>query len=68
VCAQYRSRGHTIYCDAGQPNDLTLFLNYESREGGDDLVRDPSLAEAIEGGGVISEPLATWPDEAEVAP
>jgi len=31
-------------------------------------VRDPSLAEAIEGGGVISEPLATWPDEAEVAP
>jgi len=41
-----------MYRDADKPNDLTLSLNYESRERTDELMRDPSLAEAMQRGGV----------------
>ena len=59
--------GHTIYRDADKPNDLTISLNHESRERADEFMRDPSLAEAMQRGGVISDPRATWLEEAEVA-
>jgi len=65
--AKYGCLGHTIYRDADKPNDLTLSLNYESRERADEFMRDPSLAEAVQRGGVISEPRATCLEEAEVA-
>jgi quinol monooxygenase YgiN len=67
VRAKYGCLGHTIYRDADKPNDLTLFMRYESRERADEFMRDPSLAEAMQRGGVISEPSATWLEEAEVA-
>ena len=67
VRAKYGCHGHTIYRDADNPNDLTLFLKYESRERADEFMRDPSLAEAMQRGGVISEPRATWLEEAETS-
>jgi quinol monooxygenase YgiN len=67
VRAMYGCQGHTIYRDADKPNDLTLFLKYESRERADEFMRDPSLTEAMQRGGVIGEPRATWLEEAEVA-
>ncbi len=65
VRAKYGCRGHTIYRDADKPNDVTIVMDYESRERADEFMRDPSLAEAMERGGVISEPRATWVEKAE---
>jgi len=65
VRAKYGCRGHTIYRDADKPNDVTIVMDNESRERADEFMRDPSLAEAMERGGVISEPRATWVEKAE---
>src|SRR5665647_1204059 len=65
VRAKYGCRGHTIYRDADKPNDVTIVMDYESRERADEFMRDPSLAAAMERGGVISEPRATWVEKAE---
>ncbi len=67
VRAKYGCLGHTIYREADKPNDLTVYMTYESRERAEGLMRDPSLAEAMERGGVISEPRATWLEEAETS-
>jgi len=67
VRAKYGSTGHTIYRSADNPNDLTLIIEYESRERADEFMRDPSLAEAMKRGGVVSEPSFTWLEEAEVS-
>lgn len=64
---RFRCLGHPIYRDADKPNDLTLFMRYESRERADELMRDSSRAAAMQRGGVISEPRATWLEEADVA-
>ena len=60
VRAKYGCSRHTIYRDADRPNDLTILLDFESRERAEGLMRDPSLAEAMKRGGVVSEPHATW--------
>ena len=67
VRAKYGCHGHTIYRDADKPNDVSILMDYESRERADEFMRDPSLAEAMQRGGVISEPRATWLDEAETS-
>ena len=63
--ARFGCTGHTLYRDTDDPNNVTLFLDYESRERADEFMKDPSLREAMEKGGVISEPRATWVDEQE---
>lgn len=65
--AKYGGTGHTIYRDADKPNDLTLLLSWESRERAEEFTRDPSLAEVMKSGGVVSEPSFTWLEEADVA-
>jgi quinol monooxygenase YgiN len=65
VRATYGCLGHTIYRAADKPNDLTLLFKYESRERAQEFMRDPSLAKAMRRGGVVSEPSATWVEEAE---
>ena len=60
VRAKYGVTGHTIYRDADKPNDITVLVQFESRERAEGLMRDPSLKEAMERGGVVSEPHATW--------
>lgn len=67
VRARYGCLGHTIYRDADDPNNVTLLVRYESRERADEFMRDPSLREAMERGGVISEPRVSWVEEAEAA-
>jgi quinol monooxygenase YgiN len=65
VRAKYGCLGHTIYRDADKPNDVTMIFRYESRERAEEFMRDPSLREAMERGGVISEPRAMWLEESE---
>jgi len=65
VRARYGGQGHTIYRAADDPNDLTLLLRCESRERADEFMRDPFLCEAMEQGGVTSEPRVQWVEEAE---
>jgi quinol monooxygenase YgiN len=60
VRAKYGCVSHSVYRDADKPNDITLLLDFESRERAEGLLRDPSLAEAMQRGGVISEPRTTW--------
>jgi quinol monooxygenase YgiN len=67
VRAKYGAQGHTIYRDADKPNDVTVLNRFESRERAEEFVRDPSLAEAMEKGGVVSEPRIMWAEEAETA-
>ena len=57
--------GHTIYRDPDSPNDLTLLMSWESRERAEEFLRDPSLREAMEKGGVTSEPRSFWLEEAD---
>ena len=65
VRAKYGAQGHTIYRDADKPNDVTILDRFESRERAEEFARDPSLAEATQRGGVISEPRITWLEEAD---
>lgn len=67
VRATHGCLGHTIYRDADKPEDLTVFIQCESRERAEGILRDPSLAEAMERGGVIGEPRVTWLAEAETS-
>ena len=57
--------GHTVYRDPDHPNDVTVIMSWRSRESAEDFVRDPSLQEAMEKGGVISEPRVTFVEETE---
>lgn len=63
--AKYGCRGHTIYRDPDSPNDVTIFMSWDSRERAEEFMRSDSLREAMEKGGVISEPKATWLEEQE---
>jgi quinol monooxygenase YgiN len=65
VRAKYGCLGHTTYRAADNPNELTLLLRWESRERAEEFLQDPSLAEAMQRGGVVSEPRATWVDKAD---
>ena len=67
VRAKYGSLGHTIYRDADNPDDVTIFSQFESRARAEEFARDPSLAEAMERGGVIGEPRIMWVEEADAA-
>lgn len=65
VRATYGCTGHTLYRDADKPNDVTMVLSWESRERAEEFLKDPSLREAMERGGVISEPHASWVERGE---
>ena len=66
VRATHGCSGHTIYRNAHHPNDLTIVYEYESQERAEEFMRDPSILESLEVGGVISETSATWTEQAEV--
>jgi quinol monooxygenase YgiN len=65
VRAKHGCRGHAVYRDADEPNNVTIVLDYESRERAAEFMRDPSLREAMEKGGVTSEPRTTWLEKQE---
>ncbi len=65
VRTKYGCRGHVIYRNADDPNELRVFSDWPSREQAEQFARDPSLAEAMQRGGVIGEPRITFVEEAE---
>ena len=65
--AKHGATGHTIYRDADDPNAVTIFNRFATREGAEAFSRDPSLKDAMERGGVPSEPRIMWVEEADSA-
>jgi len=65
VRAKHGCLGHTVYRSPDNPHEITVLTSWESREGAEAFVGDPSLKEAMERGGVISEPRVTLLEEAE---
>ena len=62
---EVRLPGHTIYRDPDNPNDITHPHVLGVTRGREQFIQDPSLQEAMEKGGVISEPRVTLLEEAE---
>ena len=65
IRAKYGCRGHTIYRDPDNPNEVSILTSWESREGAQQYMEDPSLRTAMDAGGVISEPRVTQLEEEE---
>jgi len=67
VRAKHGATGHTIYRDVDDRNSVTIFNTFGTREGAEAFSRDPSLKDAMERGGVTSEPRIMWVEEADSA-
>jgi len=67
VRTRHGATGHQLYRGADDPNEVTVLNYFPSREQAEAFAADPSLKEAMERGGVISEPRVSWVEEAETA-
>jgi len=65
VRTRHGATGHELYRGLEDPNEVTVINQFPSREQAEAFAADPSLKEAMERGGVISEPRLTWALEAE---
>ena len=65
VRRRHGATGHQLYRGADDPNEITVISHFPSKEQADAFASDPSLREAMERGGVISEPRVTWVEETE---
>jgi heme-degrading monooxygenase HmoA len=65
VRARYGCQGHTLYRSGEGGNDVTAVTRWPSREDAERFASDPSLREAMERGGVVSEPRIAWAEEVE---
>jgi len=65
VRRRHGATGHTLYRNLEDPNDVTVVNEFPTRQQAEAFASDPSLKEAMERGGVISEPTLTWADEVE---
>jgi hypothetical protein len=65
VRRKYGATGHEIFRAIEDPNDITIVNRFASVEQARAFAADPSLKEAMESGGVISEPRITWAEETE---
>ena len=52
--------GHEIYRDADDPNQLTVFLGFPSRESGDAFLAEPMLQDKMAEAGVEGQPRTMW--------
>jgi quinol monooxygenase YgiN len=59
--------GHFVVRDSDEPTDLTVLLQFPSREAAEHYLAEPSMESAMQRGGVESTPRFTWVQEAEVA-
>jgi hypothetical protein len=57
--------GHVIYRGANDPNSITIVNHFPSKEQAEQFAADPSLKEAMEKGGVVSQPQITWAEYVE---
>ena len=64
---RYGANGHELYRGSDDPNELTIVNHFPSKEQAEAFAADPSLKEAMERGGVISEPRITWARETETS-
>jgi len=67
VRKRHGATGHEVYRGLDDPNEVTAVIHFPSREAGEAFAADPSLKEAMEQGGVVSEPRITWAEEADSA-
>jgi len=65
VRTRHGATGHVLYQSADDPNEVTVLNQFPSRAQAEAFAADPSLKEAMERGGVISEPRVTWLQETE---
>ena len=65
VRTRHGATGHVLYRGADDPNEVTVVNHFPSKEQAEAFAADPSLKEAMESGGVISEPRVTWVEQAE---
>jgi len=57
--------GHEIYRGLDDPNELTVVNHFPTAEQAKAFAADPSLKDAMERGGVVSEPRVTWATDSE---
>ena len=65
IRTQHGATGHDLYRGLEDPNAVTVVNHFPTKEQAEAFAADPSLKEAMERGGVISEPRITWAAEAE---
>ena len=66
VREQYGCRSHRVYQGVEDPHEVTIILDFPSRERAEAFYMEPSLREAMARGGVESEPRVTFLHEADV--
>jgi len=64
---RFGATGHELYRGLEDLNEVTVVNHFPSKEQAEAFAADPSLKEAMERGGVISEPRITWAQEAGTA-
>jgi hypothetical protein len=57
--------GHVIYRDLDDPNDVIVLNSFPTKEQAEAFAADPSLKEAMERSGVVTEPQVTFAREVE---
>ena len=57
---RHRCTGHEIYRGDDNANDLTIMLDFPSREAGEAFLADPQLKQDMDAAGVTSEPRTMW--------
>ncbi len=67
VREKYGCTGHLVYRGLSDPNDVTIIMQYPSRQDIERFMQDPSLREVRDRGGVDSEPRVTILEEVEAA-
>ncbi len=56
VRTKHRCTSHEIFRGADDANDVTVMLEFPSREAGDEFLADPALRERMDAAGVVSQP------------
>jgi quinol monooxygenase YgiN len=57
--------GQFVLRDSDEPSDLTVLLQFPSRQAAEAFLAEPSMEQALQKGGVESAPRLTWVKEAE---
>jgi len=62
---RHGATSHELYQGLEDRNQVTVVNRFPSKEQAEAFAADPSLKEAMQRGGVISEPRITWAQETE---
>ena len=67
VRRQHGATGHELYRGLDDANEVTVVNHFPSRAQAEAFAADPSLKEAMERGGVLTEPRITWAEESDAS-